>query len=246
MIDARRALGEAALAERHDLLSVLLLATDDEAAPEGERRMTRQLLRDELLTLFLAGHETTSHALTWAFYLLAQHPAVEARLHAELDSVLGERMPTVDDLRALPETERILNEAMRLYPPAPVVSRTAIEDTEIGGYVIPAGAEIILWLYYTQRDPRWFPAPDEFRPERFADGAPPAVRGAFLPFGGGSRLCIGKEFALMEARVVLAMVAQRFRLQLVPGQRIAPRFAVTLSPHPGVKMQLAARRAVAT
>jgi cytochrome P450 len=246
MIDARRALGEAALAERHDLLSVLLLATDDEAAPEGERRMTRQLLRDELLTLFLAGHETTSHALTWAFYLLAQHPAVEARLHAELDSVLGERMPTVDDLRALPETERILNEAMRLYPPAPVISRTAIEDTEIGGYVIPAGAEIILWLYYTQRDPRWFPAPDEFRPERFADGAPPAVRGAFLPFGGGSRLCIGKEFALMEARVVLAMVAQRFRLQLVPGQRIAPRFAVTLSPHPGVKMQLAARRAVAT
>lgn len=246
MIDERRALGEAELAQRGDLLSALILATDEEASPQApgaERGMTRQLLRDELLTLFLAGHETTSHALSWTFYLLAQHPQIEAQLHAELDAVLGDSPPTVEQLRALPFTEMVLNEAMRLYPPAPVVSRTAIEDTEIGGYTIPAGAEVIIWLYFTHHDPRWFPEPQAFRPERFAQGIPTAVRGAFLPFGGGSRLCIGKEFALMEARLVLATMAQRFRLQLEPGQEIAPRFAVTLSPRNGLRMRLVERAA---
>ncbi len=244
MIDERRALGEAELHKRSDLLSALILATDDEdAASAGERGqgMTRQLLRDELLTLFLAGHETTSHALSWTFYLLSQHPQIEAQLHAELDAVLGGSPPTMEHLRALPFTEMVLNEAMRLYPPAPVVSRTAIEDTEVGGYVIPAGAEVIIWLYWTHHDPRFFPEPQAFRPERFAQGIPAAVRGAFLPFGGGSRLCIGKEFALMEARLVLATVAQRFSLKLEPGQDIAPRFAVTLSPRNGMRMRLVPR-----
>lgn len=241
MIDERQALGPAELARRTDLLSALILATDEEAASGDERRMTRQLLRDELLTMFLAGHETTSHALTWTFYLLSQHPAIEAKLHAELDAVLAGSPPTLESLRSLPFTDMVLNEAMRLYPPAPVVSRTAAEDTEVGGYPIPAGAELIIWLYFTHHDPRWFPEPEAFRPERFADGIPAAVRGAFLPFGGGSRLCIGKEFALLEARLVLATVAQRFGLQLEPGQRVAPRFAVTLSPRYGMQMQLTPR-----
>ena len=241
MIDERQALGPAELARRTDLLSALILATDEEAASGDERRMTRQLLRDELLTMFLAGHETTSHALTWTFYLLSQHPEAEARLHAEVDAVLAGRPPTLESLRSLQFTDMVLNEAMRLYPPAPVVSRTAAEDTEVGGYKIPAGAELIIWLYFTHHDPRWFPEPEAFRPERFADGPPAAMRGTFLPFGGGSRLCIGKEFALLEARLVLATVAQRFRLQLAPGQRVAPRFAVTLSPRYGMQMQLTAR-----
>ena len=241
MIDERQALGPAELARRTDLLSALILATDEESASGDERRMTQKLLRDELLTLFLAGHETTSHALTWTFYLLSQHPEAEARLHAEVDSVLAGAPPTLESLRSLPFTDMVLNEAMRLYPPAPVVSRTAAEDTEVGGYPIPAGAELIIWLYFTHHDPRWFPDPEAFRPERFADGTPAAVRGAFLPFGGGSRLCIGKEFALLEARLVLATVAQRFRLRLEPGQRVAPRFAVTLSPRYGMRMQLTAR-----
>jgi cytochrome P450 len=200
-------------------------------------------LRDELLTLFLAGHETTSHALTWTFYLLSQHPEVEAKLHAELDAVLGGRLPTMADLPSLPYTDMVLSETMRLYPPAPVVSRTATEEVEIGGYPIPAGAEVVIWLYWTHHDPRWFPEPEAFRPERFAQGVPAAVKGAFLPFGGGTRLCVGKEFALMEARLVLATVAQRYRLELVPGQRIAPRFAVTLSPQNGLKMRPVARGA---
>lgn len=237
MIDERRALGEEALSQRPDLLSALILATDDEAAPGDERRMTRRLLRDELLTLFLAGHETTSHALSWTFYLLSQHPQVEARLHAELDEVLGGRAPTLQDLPRLVYLDRIVSETMRLYPPAPVISRTAIEDTEIGGYTLPAGAELIIWLYWTHRDPRWFPEPERYNPDRFAPEAPPLPRGAYLPFGGGTRICIGKEFALMEARLVLATVAQRLRLHLEPGQDLTPRFAVTLSPRNGLRMR---------
>jgi cytochrome P450 len=237
MIDERRALGEEALAQRPDLLSALILATDDEAAPGDERRMTRQLLRDELLTMFLAGHETTSHALSWTFYLLSQHPEAEARLAAELDEVLAGRPPTLADLPRLAYLDRVLSEAMRIYPPAPVISRTAIEDTEIGGYTLPAGAELIIWLYWTHRDPRWFPEPERFDPDRFAPEAPPLPRGAYLPFGGGTRICIGKEFALMEARLVLATVAQRFRLRLEPGQDLTPRFAVTLSPRNGLRMR---------
>jgi cytochrome P450 len=241
MIDERRGLGEEELGRRSDLLSALILATDDEAAPGDERRMTRQLLHDELLTLFLAGHETTSNALTWAFYLLSQHREAEARLHAELDASLKGRSPTLSDLPQLPYTEMVINEAMRLYPPAPVVSRTAIEDTEIGGYTIPAGHEILIWLYCTHHDPRWFPEPESFRPERFAPDAPPLPRGAFLPFGGGTRICIGKDFALMEARLILATLAQRFSLRLLPEPKVLTRFAITLSPRNGMPMRLHTR-----
>lgn len=237
MIDERRALGEQALAERGDLLSALILATDDEASPQDERRMTRRLLRDELLTMFLAGHETTSNTLSWTLYLLSQNPEVEAQLCAELDAVLGKRAPTVEDLKRLPVTESVINEALRLYPPAPVVSRTAIEPCEIGGYQIPAGAEVVIWLYWTHRDARWYPEPEAFRPSRFAEGAPPPPRGAFLPFGAGTRICIGKDFAMMEARLVLATVMQRFRLRLTPGHPVAQRFAITLSPRNGLRMR---------
>lgn len=236
MVDERRTLGEPALSQRSDLLSSLILATDDESESGDDRRMTRKLLRDELLTLFLAGHETTSHALTWTFYLLSQHASIARRLYEELDTVLQKRPPTVEDLRNLPFTERVVNEAMRLYPPAPVVSRTAIEDVEIGGYTVPAGAEIVIWIYWAHRDPRWFPEPDAFVPDRFAPDAPPLVRGSFLPFGGGTRLCIGKEFAMMEARLILATVAQRFHLQLYPDHKVEQRFAVTMSPRYGMRM----------
>jgi cytochrome P450 len=236
MVDERRNLGPEALAQRSDLLSALVLATDDEAASGEERGMTRKLLRDELLTMFLAGHETTSHALTWTFYLLSQHAAAAQKLRAEIDGVLGNRPAAVEDLKQLPFTEMVINEAMRLYPPAPVVSRTAIEDTQLGDYTIPAGAELVIWIYWTHRDPRWFPEPDAFHPERFGAQAAPIPRGAFLPFGGGTRLCIGKEFAMMEARLILATVLQRFTLRLEPNQIIEPRFAVTLSPRHGMRM----------
>jgi len=156
--------------------------------------------------------------------------------------VLQNRPPTVEDLRRLPFTEAVVNEAMRLYPPAPVVSRTALSDTEIGGYTLPTGAEIVIWIYWAHRDARWFPAPNEFRPDRFAEGAPPIPRGAFLPFGGGTRLCIGKEFAMLEARLILATIAQRFHLRLVPHHPVVPRFAITLSPRHGMSMTPQARR----
>lgn len=241
LIDDRRRQSDEDLAARGDLLSMLVRAVDDEAASDAERTMTRRQLRDEVLTLFLAGHETTSNALAWTWYLLAEHPAVEARLHAELDEVLGDRDPTFEDLDALVYTGQVLDEAMRLYPPAPVVSRTAVEDVQVGGYTVPAGAELLLWIWHAHHDPRWFPEPESFRPERFAPDAPEPPRCAYLPFGAGTRICIGKHFALMEAKLLLATIARRFRLRLVPGQVVTPHFAITLAPRDGLRMRIEAR-----
>ncbi|HWP28608.1 MAG TPA: cytochrome P450, partial [Chloroflexota bacterium] len=231
IIAARRASG----ADRGDLLSILLRARD-EADGGG---MTDRQLHDEVMTLLLAGHETTAIALSWTWYLLSQHPAVEARLLAELQAVLGGRAPTAEDLPRLPYTEWVLWEALRLYPPAWALAREAVQDCEIGGYPVPAGTIVVMSQWLLHRDPRYFDAPERFLPERWADGlAKRLPRYAYFPFGGGPRLCIGAGFASLEAALVLATVLPRFRLTLVPGHPIALWPSVTLRPRYGIRMVL--------
>jgi cytochrome P450 len=207
-----------------DLLGTLLAAQDDDGS-----RMSDVELRDEVITLFLAGHETTALLLAHTFYLLSKHPDIERRLEAEVASVLDGRPPTADDVRALPYTERVLKEAMRLYPPAWTTGREAGDDVEVGGYVIPKGAQILVSQWVVHRDPRWFPNPEGFDPDRFApERAGDLPRFAYFPFGGGPRTCIGNHFALMEATLILALIVQRFRLELLPGQRLVLKPTVTL------------------
>jgi cytochrome P450 len=234
MIAVRRQRGE----DRGDLLSILLQARD---ADDGTRMTDRQV-RDEVMTLFMAGHETTAVALSWTWYLLAQHPEVEARLIEELRAVLGGRAPTAADLPRLRYTEMVVTESMRLYPPAYALGRQAASATEIAGHPLRAGVIVILPTYVVQRDPRWFEEPEAFRPARWEDdGGRRLPRYAYFPFGGGPRLCIGNGFAMMEACLLLAAIAQRFRLALVPGQRVTPTPYVTLRPEPGLRMRLARR-----
>jgi cytochrome P450 len=225
-----------AAAERgSDLLSILLAAVDEDS---GARMSDRQL-RDEMMTLFLAGHETTAMALTWTWYLLSQHPDVEARLAAELSRVLSGRLPTAADLANLPYTEMVVREAMRLYPPAAGVAREPIEDVEIGGYVVPKGSLVTANIFALHRDARFFDNPERFDPERFARGWEDRIpRGAYIPFGGGPRVCIGNGFAMMEARLILAAVAQRWRFSLEPGQDVTPAQLVTVRPKNGLRMRL--------
>ncbi len=173
--------------------------------------------------------------LTWTFALLAQNPDVDTKLAAELAEVLTSdgiaRAATYDDLPRLTYTERVLAESMRLYPPAYLVARKAREDTEIGGYTVPKDAEVMVWIYLTQRDPRWFPAPDAFRPDRFEPGAEAQLpRSAYLPFGAGPRACIGKSFAMMEAKILLATLARKFRFELAPGHKLQMKPQITLTP----------------
>ncbi len=225
-------------AQREDLLGTLLAARDDEGA-----RMSDQQVRDEVMTLFLAGHETTALLLAHTLYLLSKHPDVERRLHAEIASVLGARLPTAEDVRTLPYAERVLKEAMRLYPPAWTTGREAAEDVEIGGYLIPKGAQILTSQWVVHRDPRWFPNPEGFDPDRWApERAKGIPRFAYFPFGGGPRICIGNHFAMMEATLILAVVLQRFRIELLPGQRLELRPSVTLrQAGPGLQVRLVAR-----
>lgn len=212
------------------------------ARDEGGSQMTDQQLRDEVMTLFLAGHETTALALTWAWHLLAQHPAAEQRLLAELAAVLGGRAPAVADLPRLRYADAVVTEAMRLYPPAWVIGRQAAADCEIGGYPVPAGTVVLISPWVMHRHPDYFPEPERFDPDRWTGGlAEQLPAHAYLPFGGGPRLCIGKAFARMEAVLVLATVAQRYRMTPVPGQRVAPDPVVTLRPRHGLKMMLSAR-----
>jgi cytochrome P450 len=235
-IDAHRA----AQTPSHDLLSMLLSALDEDTGA----RMTNRQLRDEMMTLFLAGHETTATALTWTWYLISQHPEVEAKLSRELDDVLRGRAPTPADLANLPYTEMVVREAMRIYPPAPGVAREPIEDVEIGGYTVPAGSLISLNTYAMHRDRRFFTDPDRFDPERFARGWEERIpRYAYLPFGGGPRICIGNGFAMMEARLVVATLAQRLRLSLEPQQEVVPMQLVTVRPKHGLRMRVEKRRA---
>jgi cytochrome P450 len=221
-----------------DVLSMLLHAQD---ADDGSRMTDRQV-RDEVMTLFLAGHETTAVALSWAWYLLSQNPRVEAALADELHSALDGHPPTVSDLSRLRYTEMVVNESMRLYPPAYGLSRRTLQPSAIGGYAIGADVTIVMPTWVVQRDPRWFDEPEVFLPERWTgDFARKLPRFAYCPFGGGPRQCIGNTFAMMEAMLLLAMIAQRFRLELVPGQHVRATPYVTLRPEPGIRMLLRRR-----
>jgi cytochrome P450 len=234
IIDARRASGE----DRGDLLSMLIHAQD---ADDGTRMSARQL-RDEVMTIFMAGHETTAVALSWTWYLLAQHPEVDARLAAELRGVLGGRSPSVADLPRLRYAEAVVTEAMRLYPPAYALGRQAVRATEIAGHPVAASDIFIAPTWVVHRDRRWFEEPEAFRPERWAgDLAQRLPRFAYFPFGGGPRQCIGNGFAMMEAILIVATIGQRFRLALVPGQHIRPTPYVTLRPEPGIRVRLERR-----
>ncbi len=220
-----------------DLLSMLMLARDDEGRP-----MTERQLRDEVITLLLAGHETTALALSWTWYLLSQHPEVDAKLAAELREVLGGRPPAVSDLPRLTYTEQVVTEAMRLYPPAWGIGREAIADCEIGGYAIPAGTTVIISAWVSHRDARHFAEPTAFRPERWGgDFAATLPRFAYIPFGGGPRICIGNRFAMMEAVLILATVAQRFRLEWQPDHPVVPLPSITLRPKGGVWVKTVSR-----
>jgi cytochrome P450 len=220
--------------DRGDLLSMLLQSRDDEADHSG---MTDEQVRDEILTIFLAGYETVATALTWTWYLLGQNPKAEARMHEELDRVLAGRAPTLDDLPQLRYTEMVLAESMRLYPPAWAMGRQATEDIELGPYRLPAGSYVFFSQYMIQRNPEFWPEPLEFRPERFTPEEK-AGRSKFVyfPFGAGWRQCIGEAFAWMEGVLVLATLAQKWRLRLVPGQTIGLQPKITLRPKPEIRM----------
>jgi cytochrome P450 len=215
-----------------DLLSMLMLARDEGT----DEAMVDEQLRDEIITVMLAGHETTATALTWTWYLLAQHPEVEAKLLAEIDT-LGGRLPTMADLAQLPYTDMVVKESMRLYPPAGGVSRQAVEDVTIGSYNIPEGSTIAVSTYVMHRNARHFPDPERFEPERFSkERAAEIPKYAYLPFGAGPRVCIGNAFAMMEARLILAAVLQRYSLKLVPGQNIVPKQLFTTRPNQEIRM----------
>jgi cytochrome P450 len=223
-----------------DLLQTLLTAADDEGVRMGDVQ-----LRDEIMTLFLAGHETTANALTWTWYLLAQNPAVESTLHAELDRVLDGRAPTLADLPHFAYTEMVVKESMRLFPPAWGIGRRALREFDLHGYHIPKGTNVFIMQWLTHRDPRFFPEPLRFDPERWRSdpirsGLLP--RFSYFPFGGGPRVCIGAGFAMMETTLLLATIAQRYRFTLLPAPPVVPFFSVTLRPKHGVPVRIEARR----
>jgi cytochrome P450 len=220
-----------------DLLSDLLRAQDLDGSS-----MTDQQLRDEVMTMLLAGHETTALALSWAWFLLATHPEEQAKLHLEVDQVLGGRCPQASDVPHLSYTNMIVRETMRLYPPAWVITRSAAEEVEVHGYTLPAGSNVIISPWVTHHDERFFPAAEEFRPERWAAPAVEELpKFGYFPFGGGPRACIGNNFALMEAAVFLASVAQRFEISLAHGAKIEILPSITLRPAHGVKVRLKQR-----
>ena len=211
--------------DRGDLLSMLLLARDEHGAGMSERQV-----RDEVMTLLLAGHETTALALSWAFLLLDRNREARDRLEAEVRAVLGDRPASPADVPALPYSQAVVNEALRLCPPAYVTGREAVRATTIGGVRLPKRHIVLISMYTTHRDPRFFPEPDAFRPERWLDGLEKRLpRGAFIPFGLGSRKCIGASFAMMEATLLLATIARRWRFELVTGE-IGTQPSITLRP----------------
>jgi len=221
---------------------VLLAAVDE----DNGVRMSDQQLRDEMMTLFMAGHETTAAALTWTWYLLSRHPEVDAKLIEELHRVLAGRAPAATDLPKLPYAEMVIREAIRLYPPGPLFGREAVEDVTIGGYTLPAGSIVMVNTYALQRDPRFYTDPEQFDPERFRPGWEDRIpRYAYLPFGGGPRVCIGNGFAMMEARLILATVAQHHKLSLEGSEDVEPIQLVTLRPRGPVRMRLQRRTGAA-
>ena len=222
----------ASAAPHSDLLDTLLRARDVDGAS-----MSDDQLRDEVMTLFLAGHETTALALSWTCYLLAQHPEVESRLLQELHSVLGGRTPSLEDLPRLRYTEMVVKESMRIYPPVWGVGRRAIADCEVGGYRVKAGSNVFILQWLTQRDPRFFPDPERFDPERWREDpirAGKVPRYAYFPFGGGPRVCVGAAFAMVEATLLLATIQQRFHLDLATDRPVEVFPSVTLRPKGGL------------
>lgn len=229
IIGERRASGS----DEGDLLSMLLEAQDEDGS-----QMTDAQLRDEVMTLFLAGHETTALALSWSWYLLASNPEAEKKFHAELDEVLGGRAPEVSDLPKLAYTEMIAKETMRLYPPAYAVGREAIEETELGGFRVPKGTQVFAFQWATHRDARYFDEPNAFKPERWANGASDQLpKYAYFPFGGGPRQCIGNYFAMMEIVLLLATIGQRFSFALT-GEKVEVLPVLSLRPKSGIKVKL--------
>jgi len=238
IIRQRRESGE----DRGDLISMLMAARDDDGQPMSAKQM-----RDELVTLFIAGHETTANTLDWAFYLLAQNPDIERKLHEELDSVLEGTLPTFADLSRLPYLDKVIKEVMRLYPAAWGVSREAMEDIELGEYKIPKGSVVGLMLYFTHHDARFFVDPERFDPERFSpENEKQIPEYAYLPFGGGPRICVGNSLAMMETRLIVATIASRYRLLLAPGQTVAMDPLITLNPKGGMSMTVVARDPVSS
>lgn len=235
IISERRAEGNSN--HHNDLLALLMGATDEDGG-----RMTPQQLHDETMTLFLAGHETTAQMLGWTWYALSENPAVEARLHEELHGVLGGRSPEAADFPRLPYLQALMKEVLRLYPPAYILARETVEACEIGGYDLRVGSTVVLSQWITHRDPRYFDDPEAFRPERWLDGLedrlPP---GAYFPFGDGPRRCIGQGFALLEAAIVTAALAQKFSFRLAPGHPVIPEPLITLRPRHGIQMTLHTR-----
>jgi cytochrome P450 len=225
--------------DRGDLLSTLLAAQDEDGS-----HMNDEQLRDELVTLFLAGHETTANTLSWAFYLLAQHPNVEQKLLEEYESVTEGESPTVDMYPKLTYTQQVIKEAMRLYPPVWWVSREALQDWQCDDVLIPKGSEVGMSQWVMHRDPTFYEDPDAFRPERWtAEFERLLPRYAYFPFGGGPRLCIGNSFALLEVALILAAILPAYRLHLIRGQKVGPLPSITLRPKHGLRVNLERRRA---
>jgi cytochrome P450 len=236
LIRRRRAAGGS---EQSDLLGILLQARDE----DDGTRMTDRQLRDEVMTLFLAGHDTTALTLTWGWYLLARHPEVAGKLAAEADAVLGGRAPTPEDLPRLRYADAVTHEIMRLYPSAYLIGRQAIDSCEIGGYRIPAGASILMSQWVVHHDPRWYDEPNEFRPERWTGGLLRRLpKYAYFPFGGGPRVCIGNHFAMMEAVLVLTAMARNWNFSVPPGEpSVKPKPAVTLRPEAPIRLVVHSR-----
>jgi len=220
-----------------DLLDLLLQARDEETGAA----LTDQELRDEALTIFAAGHETTANALAWTWYLLATHPEAKARFHEEVDRVLQGRTPNADDLQHLPYTRAVFDESLRLYPPAPAVQRKASASTTVGGLSLPEGALVLVGTYNLHRHPAFWPNPEQFLPERWLDSERPAARYAYLPFGAGPRACVGIHFASVEGPLLLALIGRRYDLQLAQ-ERVESQLMVTLRPKGGIRMMLQPRQ----
>jgi cytochrome P450 len=236
-----RIIGEhrAAGVDRGDLLSMLLLAQDEEG--DGGS-MTDLQLRDEAMTIFLAGHETTANAMTWTWYLLSQDPEIEAKLHREIDEVLEGRLPTADDVSRLRYTEMVFAESMRMYPPAWAMGRQVLSHYEIDGYVAPAGSIILMSPWVMHHNARYYPDPFKFDPERWTPQNREArPKFSYFPFGGGPRVCIGEGFAWMEGVLLLAAIAQRWQMRLEAGHRVEMRPLITLRPKYGMRMTVASR-----
>lgn len=234
-IEERQSQGNSS--HRHDLLSLLMSAMDADGT-----QMTPRQLRDETMTLFLAGHETTSQVLAWTWYLLAENPAAETRLREELRGVLNGRPPDPADFTKLPYLYAVMHEVLRMYPPAYITARTSIEPSQIGGYDFPVGGTMLMSQWVMHRDPRYFDDPESFRPERWLDGlADRLPAGAYFPFGDGPRRCIGQGFAMLEAAIVIGTIAQRFQFHLVSGHPVIPEPLVTLRPRHGIRMTLHSR-----